>query len=68
MILPCPACDQKYEDDLKERLVKINNWTYNVCPACFIAYLKVRVKSGGRLELTDLKMLGDTRKKFKPDP
>jgi hypothetical protein len=68
MILNCPMCNNKYEDDNKERLLKIDNWYYNVCPPCHLAYLKVRVKSGGRLSAQDLMLLGKTRNKFKPDP
>jgi hypothetical protein len=63
--LRCPACNNLYADDLKERLIPFNSWTYNVCPACFVAYLKVRVKNGERLTLEELHTIGKVRTTFK---
>lgn len=65
MLLRCPACDHEYQDDLKERLIPFNGYQHHVCPTCYIAWLKVRVKSGDRLELGDLHAIGKVRKKFK---
>jgi len=65
MQLQCPACADHYEDNFQERLIPINGWTYNVCPTCFAAYLKVRVTKGERLDLTDLNRIGKVRNKVK---
>jgi Zn finger protein HypA/HybF involved in hydrogenase expression len=65
MKLRCPACDQTFEDNNKERLIPNQGYLYNVCPACHLAYLKVRVMKGDRLGLADLHHIGQVRKKFK---
>jgi NAD-dependent SIR2 family protein deacetylase len=66
MKLRCPACNNEYEDEGKERLITLNQWLHNVCPACYIAYLKTRVRTGERLDMHHLNQLGKVRKKLRP--
>jgi hypothetical protein len=68
MRIRCPACNHEYEDEGKERLIPLSyGWIHNVCPACYLAYLKVRVKSGERLTINELHSIGKVRSKFRPD-
>lgn len=64
-MIRCPACDQQYEDDLKERRIPINGYDHHVCKPCYVAWLKIRVKTGARLDLGELHSIGKVRKKFK---
>jgi hypothetical protein len=65
-LIPCPGCSTSYENDEKERRIPINGWEYHVCPACYLAYLKVRVQNGERLTLDQLNLIGKVRQKFLP--
>ena len=65
MKLHCPACGILYEDDMKERRIILNGFIHNVCHSCQIAYLKVRVLNGERLNREQLFAIGQVRKKIK---
>ena len=65
MMIGCPTCGDKYEDDRVQRLIPFNGYQYHVCKACHLAYLAERVRTGERLHPDTLKKIADVRNKVK---